>query len=138
MGPNNATVTNTNSSPVEVDLTGGNLAAGASVSVAASGAVTGTSLSFVNTAAVSGGASIGTNGITQSSQNNAGSNISNTNEVIGYGGGDSDEGDKKRKATGQHSYNYDQTSPFQVLGAGELTNYQTEALIKEKGKAVGQ
>ncbi len=38
----------------------------------------------------------------------------------------------------RQSYNYDQTSPFQVLGTGELSESQTEALIREKGRLVPQ
>lgn len=60
-------------------------------------------------------------------------------EVLGFGGGDAGSQEEKRpQANDQQSYHYDQTSPFQVLSAGALTSYQTEALIKEKGRLVGR
>jgi len=59
-------------------------------------------------------------------------------EVVGYGGGSGDatpnqdnSEEERRQRNGWQSYNYDQTSPFQVLGAGELSSYQREALIQE-------
>ena len=70
-------------------------------------------------------------------------------EVLGYGGAGAadqatekqgeDEEKRRREQPQQHerrSDNYDQSSPVQVLGAGELTDMQTEALIYQKKKLV--
>ncbi len=67
-------------------------------------------------------------------------------EVLGYGGGSDretpqrDEEQQRQKQesgkTERRSYNYDPTSPVQVLGAGALSDIQTEALIYEKRKQV--
>jgi len=44
--------------------------------------------------------------------------------------------ERRRKSLGRQSYNYDETSPFQVLGTGNLSERETDALIREKGKLV--
>jgi Filamentous haemagglutinin family outer membrane protein len=63
-------------------------------------------------------------------------------EVLGYGGEGGDETqepqqqDQQRKNNGKQTYNYDVSSPFQVLGAGDLSESETNALVWEKGKLV--
>lgn len=66
-----------------------------------------------------------------------------TVEVIGYGGGDGrpDQGSRpepRRRNGGPQTYNYDQSSPFQVLGAGDLSETETKALIQEKAKFIAR
>lgn len=66
-------------------------------------------------------------------------------EFVGYGGSDQEtprrdeeprHQEEERGRNERRSYNYDQTSPVQVLGAGALSDMQTEALIYEKKKRV--
>ncbi|WP_454620626.1 filamentous haemagglutinin family protein [Bradyrhizobium cenepequi] len=66
-------------------------------------------------------------------------------ELLGFGGESDQETprrdekprqDEERGRNERRSYNYDQTSPVQVLGAGALSDMQTEALIYEKKKQV--
>ncbi|MDI4235570.1 filamentous hemagglutinin family protein [Bradyrhizobium sp. Arg237L] len=66
-------------------------------------------------------------------------------ELLGFGGESDQETprrdeqprqEEERGRKERRSYNYDQTSPVQVLGAGALSDMQTEALIYEKKKQV--
>ncbi|TAI64597.1 hypothetical protein CWO89_17955, partial [Bradyrhizobium sp. Leo170] len=66
-------------------------------------------------------------------------------ELLGFGGESDQETPRRdeqprqgeeRGRKDRRSYNYDQTSPVQVLGAGALSDMQTEALIYEKKKQV--
>ncbi|WP_028161961.1 filamentous haemagglutinin family protein [Bradyrhizobium elkanii] len=66
-------------------------------------------------------------------------------ELLGFGGESDQETprrdqkppqEEERRRNDRRSYNYDQTSPVQVLGAGALSDVQTEALIYEKKKQV--
>ncbi|MBO4220960.1 filamentous haemagglutinin family protein [Bradyrhizobium neotropicale] len=66
-------------------------------------------------------------------------------ELLGFGGESDQETprrdqrppqEEERRRNDRRSYNYDQTSPVQVLGAGALSDMQTEALIYEKKKQV--
>ncbi|WP_445489680.1 filamentous haemagglutinin family protein [Rhodopseudomonas sp. RCAM05734] len=61
-------------------------------------------------------------------------------EVLGYGGGTGEtpndgDADRRRKNPGQQSY--DASSPYQVLGVGELTDEQVAGLAAEKRASAG-
>ncbi len=63
-------------------------------------------------------------------------------EIEGYGGDDGGEPaqqpqpDQHQKKFRRQTYNYDTGSPFQVLGAGDLSDSETDALMWEKSKLV--
>jgi filamentous hemagglutinin family protein len=63
-------------------------------------------------------------------------------EVLGYGGSSNDDNqqpqDQRRKNNDRRSERQDPNSAYQILGAGPLTEEQTNALIEEHQKLSGQ
>ncbi|MGO4683992.1 filamentous haemagglutinin family protein [Hyphomicrobium sp. 2TAF46] len=59
-------------------------------------------------------------------------------EVIGFGGGESDDEKEKRKPQRQSNLNYDPNSTLRVLGNGEITSEQTKALTDEEKRLLSE